>query len=64
MRLKKEGSNLLYSYMEFIQLDGVKVQVITLNGLEDSNAAEESKLLTPCSWKSILESHGKRNYIP
>ena len=50
--------------MEFIQLVGAKVQVITLNGLEDSNATEESKLLTPCSWKTILESHGKRNYIP
>ena len=33
------------------------------NGLEDSNATEESKLLTPCSWKIILESHGKRNFI-
>ena len=32
--------------------------------VKDSNATEESKLLTPCSWKSILESHGKRNYIP
>ena len=32
--------------------------------VEDSNATEESKLLTPCSWKIILESHGKRNYIP
>ena len=50
--------------MEFIQLVGVKVQVITLNGLEDSNATEEGKLLTPFSRKTILESHGKINYIP
>lgn len=35
------------------------MQVITLNRLEDSNATEESELLTPCSWKTILESHGK-----
>ena len=29
--------------------------------VEDSNATEGSKLLTPCSWRIILESHGKRN---
>ncbi len=39
-----------YILTEFMQLGGVWVQVIIMNGLEDSNATEgESKFLSLCS---------------
>ena len=45
--------------MEFIQLVGVKVQVITLNGSEVSNATEEVNCLLLVLGKLFWKAMGK-----
>ena len=45
--------------MEFIQLVGVKVQVITLKGSEDSNATEEVNCLLLVLGKLFWKAMGK-----